>query len=116
MAVWWEKYDSLVKFDKVMREPSVKVFLDAVYIIFLLSVIIHLTDNTVWIWIAAISIITCVIDIVDSVKTFLKGAPENIEARAYDEGFQAGKSRAMRHMSDEPGLSLEMDTNPYEKS
>jgi hypothetical protein len=31
---------------------------------------------------------------------------------AYDQGFRSGKSKAMRHMSDEPGLSLEIK-NPY---
>lgn len=33
-------------------------------------------------------------------------------AECWQEGFNAGKSRAMRHMSDEPGLSLDME-NPY---
>jgi len=31
---------------------------------------------------------------------------------AWAEGFAAGKSRAMRHMSDEPNLSLNV-ANPY---
>ena len=35
-------------------------------------------------------------------------------ATGWDAGFAAGKSRAMRHMSDEPGLSLKAD-NPYRK-
>jgi len=32
---------------------------------------------------------------------------------AYHAGFVSGKSKAMRHMSDEPHLSLDED-NPYE--
>lgn len=33
-------------------------------------------------------------------------------AQCWQEGFNAGKSRAMRHMSDEPDLSLDVE-NPY---
>ncbi|WP_440708795.1 hypothetical protein [Herbiconiux sp. YIM B11900] len=36
-------------------------------------------------------------------------------ARAWDQGMRSGMSRAMRKMSDEPGLSLEI-ANPYEVS
>lgn len=38
----------------------------------------------------------------------------NERAIGWDEGFATGKSRAMRHMSDEPGLSLDVP-NPYRK-
>lgn len=33
-------------------------------------------------------------------------------AEAWQEGFNTGKSRAMRHMSDEPDLPLDVE-NPY---
>lgn len=36
-------------------------------------------------------------------------------AQAWDEGFTSGKSRAMRHMSDEPNLPLTAP-NPYRKA
>lgn len=39
--------------------------------------------------------------------------PKGAMAWAWCQGFSAGKSRAMRHMSDEPGLSLDAP-NPYE--
>lgn len=35
-------------------------------------------------------------------------------AHGWDQGFATGKSRAMRHMSDEPNLSLEVE-NPFRK-
>ena len=37
-------------------------------------------------------------------------------ARAWDEGMRTGSSRAMRHMSDEPGLPLASGAdNPYRR-
>ncbi|QOT15895.1 hypothetical protein [Paenarthrobacter sp. YJN-5] len=45
-------------------------------------------------------------------RAALTAAAPFIAAQAWDEGFAAGKSRAMRHMSDEPGLSLNVP-NPY---
>ena len=40
------------------------------------------------------------------------GLVQEAGAVAWDEGFASGKSRAMRHMSDEPGLPLSAP-NPY---
>lgn len=45
-------------------------------------------------------------------RAALAAAAPFIAAQAWDEGMRAGKSRAMRHMSDEPGLSLNIP-NPY---
>lgn len=48
----------------------------------------------------------------DAICAALTAAAPFIAAQAWDEGMRAGKSRAMRHMSDEPGLSLSIP-NPY---
>lgn len=49
----------------------------------------------------------------DAVLALLPGRSEaEVKADAWDEGFATGKSRAMRHMSDEPGLPLDVP-NPY---
>lgn len=37
------------------------------------------------------------------------------ERRAWEHGFATGKSRAMRYMSDEPGLSLDV-SNPHDEA
>lgn len=116
MAAWWEKFDKIDKFDKRMREPSAQKFFDAAYIIFLLIVIIQITGSQAWIWTGSVVILLYATEAFRSARIFLQGPPENKEAKAYDQGYRAGRSRAMRHMSDEPELSLEMGANPYEKS
>lgn len=40
---------------------------------------------------------------------------QGVAAEAYAHGYKAGCSRAMRHMSDEPHLSLDMGENPYDR-
>lgn len=42
-------------------------------------------------------------------------ALDGLQAEAFNHGVAAGKSRAMRHMSDEPGLSLDVE-NPYRRA
>ena len=46
-----------------------------------------------------------------NVEALLRSMEER-HAAIYEEGYNAGRSRAMRHMSDEPNLSLEI-SNPY---
>jgi hypothetical protein len=47
-------------------------------------------------------------------RAALEAAAPHMMAKAWDEGMRSGKSRAMRAMSDEPGLSLKIP-NPYRK-
>lgn len=113
MAVW-EKIDRFN--DRLFDETSAQRFFDQIYIIFLLGVIVRYTDGLIYTWLAVVVISVYAIEAFQSARIFLQGPPENKAAKAYDEGYRAGKSRAMRHMSDEPELSLEMGANPYEKS
>lgn len=46
------------------------------------------------------------------VDSWLAEHDAEVKAEAWDKGFASGKSRAMRHMSDEPTLSLDAP-NPY---
>lgn len=107
----WEKYD---RFMKRMDEPSVEEFFERSLILYLMSIVMSLTDDTTWTVIGWIVIVGSLLAMFGAVVTFLEGPPENKLAKAYEEGFRAGKSKAMRHMSDEPNLSLELGVNPYE--
>jgi len=107
----WEKYD---RFTKRLYEPSVQMIIDQAWLIVFASVIMNLTDATTWTVVCWIAIVASVFRIIDGIAVFRQGPPSNRPAKAYEEGFRAGKSKAMRHMSDEPNLSLELGVNPYE--
>lgn len=50
----------------------------------------------------------------DDVLEYLEPVVRELLAQAWDNGRRTGSSKAMRHMSDEPGLSLATERdNPY---